>query len=302
MPPAAGHQPTFGRGRQVSARRRNRRRAEGGERRRPIGRGKPAERRGIEGITVERFGRRPLEIGVGEQAGKRRLVERACARQRPILVDRPAQVALGPVVEQRIARTGVERQDFVLFRPDPGQVAHPAEVEHGERFLQIRGEGGVIERRERRALPALGHVPAAKVADHVQTRLGGEQRAVAQLARQARFGRVQDGLAVESGNGDLARGHPRLFEKRLDRGRVAQRELALDCLHRAAFAQGAAQARAEGRIVGQAERRARLDEPRTVAADKGGVDTVKRGAAHQAERPAAGMIGHESRLVRTGRL
>ena len=86
-----------------------------------------------------------------------------------------------PVVDQRVARPGVEGEDVVRSVADPGHVADAAKVQHRERLRQPGGERGVIERRERRPLPAGRDVGAAEVADDVDPGQPREQRAVADL-------------------------------------------------------------------------------------------------------------------------
>ena len=62
----------------------------------------------------------------------------------------------------------------------------------------------MVDRRERRALPALEHVVGPKVVDHINAGALGKLRAIAQLHGQAPFGTVQYRLAVEPDHVDVA--------------------------------------------------------------------------------------------------
>jgi hypothetical protein len=75
----------------------------------------------------------------------------------------------------------------------------------------------VKHRHHRRALPARGDVGATHVIDHGNAEPRGERGTVAELHRDSAVGTVQDGLAVESDDGDRARGHAVRGEKGLGR-------------------------------------------------------------------------------------
>ena len=97
---------------------------------------------------------------------QRRLIDRAGGRQGAARVVIRAVVGAHPVVEQGAARAGVEGADLAVVA-EPGQVGDAADVEDGERPLEAAGQGGVVERRQGRALAAGGEVAAAEIRDHV---------------------------------------------------------------------------------------------------------------------------------------
>ena len=63
-------------------------------------------------------------------------------REATVEIGRGAGMSVYPIVDQRVARSGVEGEDLHLL-PDPGDVRDTADVEHGDRLRQGRGEGRV---------------------------------------------------------------------------------------------------------------------------------------------------------------
>ena len=94
----------------------------------------------------------------------------------------------GPVSKARISSGSVA---------DPGHIADAAEVQHRERLPQTGGERGVVQRRERRPLPAGGDIGAAEIADDIDPGQPRQQRAVADLPGAALLGTVQDRVPME---------------------------------------------------------------------------------------------------------
>ena len=102
-------------------------------------------------------------------------------RQGAVEIGRPPGMAPHPIVDQRVARPGVEGENLVRSVADPGHVADPAEVQHRERLRQTGGQRGVVQRRQRRPLPAGGDIGAAEIADDIDPGQPRQQRAVADL-------------------------------------------------------------------------------------------------------------------------
>ena len=113
------------------------------------------------------------------------------------------------VVDQRIAGAGVEG-DQIGIAVDKGHVGDAAEIEHadGMRALKQAHQGAMEDRHDRRALPAGGDIGGPEVIDHRNPQPGGERRPIAELDREAAFGPVQNGLAVETDHADRTRRHP----------------------------------------------------------------------------------------------
>ena len=108
-----------------------------------------------------------------------------------------AGMAPDPIVDQRVSRPGIERQDLVIAGPDPRDIADPAEIEHGDRLRQIGGQGGMVERRQGRSLPARRHIGAAEIGDDVDAGEARERGSIADLPSAALGRAVQDRVAVE---------------------------------------------------------------------------------------------------------
>src|SRR5258705_461288 len=91
-------------------------------------------------------------------------------------------------VDHPVAGPGVEGADLVPARPE-GAVGPPADVHHRQRRRQLRGLGArqVVDRRQRRALPARGRVGRAEVERHRPPAEPRQHRPVAQLHRAARL-------------------------------------------------------------------------------------------------------------------
>ena len=152
-----------------------------GERRRAVCRAEIVRGRGAEIVAVERFRRAAGEIRLRRESARhappRPCPARASAPSRSAAC---AGMAPHPVVDRRVARAGIEGED-VAAGADPGDVADPAEIEHGDRLVQAGGERGMVERRERRPLAARRDIGAAEIGDDIDAGQPGEQRAVADL-------------------------------------------------------------------------------------------------------------------------
>jgi tyrosyl-tRNA synthetase len=272
----------------MGQRERDRRRGDRREGRRAIGRAEPVRAKSDEIVAVERFGRRAGEERMGAEPDDERLVDLTLAREPAVAVDRLARVVEEPVVEEGVPGPGVEGEELVLARPDPGDVGDAADIEDGDGFLETRGERGVEDRRERRPFAARRDVGRAEIGDDGETGLRCKERAVADLPGAALFRPVQDGVAVKADEVDgaeimgVAQGSDRLG---MDEG-----ERALDLGDRPGAAEHAADRGAQRCRVGTRQGRAGLDMIAAVGDDESGVDAVHRGAAHQPDR--APQLGH----------
>ena len=150
-------------------------------------------------------------------------------------------------------------------------------------------------RHDRRPLPAGRDVGGAEIVDHRDAEPRRQRAAVAELHGHAAVRPVQDGLAVEAHDRDLARRHAVRRQERLDRlgvhvghellgvgedlrplGAVGQAEIA-------AGRDGAAHHRALLLAVGPVAGRPDPVDGLAVGVEQRHVDAVIGGAAHQAD-------------------
>jgi hypothetical protein len=137
-------------------------------------------------VAVQRLGRRGREIGVAQHAAQHRLVHPPGGGQAAAVVEAAGAPGLDQQVDHAVAGAGVEGGDLAA-RADEGDVGHAADVEHGQRRLQPRGlgPGQVVDRGQRRALPAGRHIRRAEVVGHRDAGLLRQPRPVAELHRAA---------------------------------------------------------------------------------------------------------------------
>ena len=151
----------------------------------------------------------------------------------------------------------------------------------------------MIDRRQRRALPAGSAIGGAQVVDHVEPREPRQTCPIADLNRQPPLGRMQHGVAMKADDADCRRVEPMLPQELRNGLRMALGQPALDLT----------QAAGPGVPVGEAARR--LDRPHQrgpelpvigkrvrrpsqsgvlpVRVDQRHVDAVHGRAAHQAD-------------------
>ena len=124
--------------------------------------------------TVERFRRGLLEEGVRDEARQHVAVNGARHGKLRVAVHRLAGVQQRPIVEKAVARPGIEC-DQPLGRPfrNEGHVRDAADIDESGRQGQPRaqGQGAVIDRNQRRALPAILHIGGAEIVDHRNAKL-----------------------------------------------------------------------------------------------------------------------------------
>jgi hypothetical protein len=141
----------------------------------------------------------------------------------------------------------------------------------------------LIERHQRRALPACGHVGRPEIADDGDAGQFGKPCPIADLPGAALVGRVIDGVTVEPDQVDLSGGKTRRLQQALHRRGMPLGQFGFDLCNRSLAAQTAAQPFAKTGIVGQGQKGAGLDLVMPIGANKGGVDAVERGSTHQAQ-------------------
>ena len=219
-----------------------------------------------------------------------RAIDLAGSGERAVAVEAQAGAPHAPIVDRPVARPGVERQQRAVGA-DPGHVADAADIHHGERPRQLARERRMIDRHQRRPLPARFHVGDAQVADHLHAGRARQRSAVADLPGEAAFGAMGDRLAVEAHDIDRRQrraAFPRPALHGVDMG-IGHRPLGR-CRRFVGLL------RAEGRPdspphivgIGHGQEGAERDHALAVGFDQGDVDAVDRGAAHEAKGTQAG--------------
>jgi len=121
-------------------------------------------------------------------------------------------VALRPVVEQHVARAGVETQRAAVGAQQ-AEVGEAAKVEHGHIGVGHGEHRAVKRRHQRRALAAGGHVAAAEVGDHGNAAALGEQRRRPQLHGIAQIGAVTHRLPMRADRGHVRSAQPAALQQ-----------------------------------------------------------------------------------------
>ena len=125
---------------------------------------------------------------------------------RPSLSKRWPIDAVHEIVEQRVAGPGVAGNQGIAV--DIGDVGDAADIEHDDRpfALQRLRERAVIDRHERRALPAGGDVGGAEIVHDRNMDRPRQRSGIADLHRHLLGGTVQHGLAMEADDVDVLAG------------------------------------------------------------------------------------------------
>lgn len=100
-----------------------------------------------------------------------------------------------PGIEQDIAWAAVEAR-YGCIGLDQAEVAETADIQYRPVAGALAKQCFMKRRHQRCALAAGGHIAAAEIADHGDTRQLGEQRRVADLYGKAPSWLVADGLAM----------------------------------------------------------------------------------------------------------
>ena len=145
----------------------------------------------------------------------------------------------------------------------------------------------MIDRHQRRALPARRDVGAAQVVHHPHAERPRERGAVADLPGEVLFRPMRDGLAVEAHDVERRRAPRRSSrDQRLHRVDMRLGHRPLGGGRRLVGLLGA-ESRADQAAhivgIGNGEDRAERGDPLAVGLDQRHIDAVDRGPAHQAE-------------------
>ena len=198
MPAAAADQPLARRRREMPDRSGDRGGGHLGQGRGAVRERETLRHRIAEIVAVERFRRRAREIRMLQKPRDMRFrdpARPAPARRRNRLPGR-----YGAAPNRRSAHCPARcRRRGCRRGPSPIQVTLPTppRFSTASGFAQRGGERGVVERRERRPLPAGGDIGAAEIADDIDPGQSRQQRAVADLPGAA---------LARAGAGSCARG------------------------------------------------------------------------------------------------
>ena len=167
---------------------------------------------------------------------------------------------------------------------DPGHVGDAADVENGERARQTMGECAMEDRDKRRPLATGSDVIAAKIGNDFDIAMFCKAFPIADLPGSALIGAMQDRMAVEADQVDLA-ALP-ILPKRRDgfSMEVSQFALNLGYEGRRTAAQDRSEPLPKFRTIGDCQRRSGGDVIETIGFEISGIDPVKGCAAHQSDR------------------
>ena len=271
---------------------RHRRRGKGGQRRGPVRRRQPADRLYGEVVAIQRLGRRCIEPWIVEQRVQHGRLHPPARRQRAIRIEAGAGFRLHPAIDQAVGRAGVER-DQPAVRSHPGDVRHPAQVQHRHRQGQPGGECRVIDRQQRRALPARRDIGRTKVPNRGDARRIRQRGAVADLPCPAAIGPVGHRLPVKADHPNIVGRHPGIAQQLLHRQHMGAHDQVTGRHHRRArprLVEGQRQHRGLGQLrarrvgIGLAPGRDRPHLSLAIGFDQRGIDPVERGPGHQTDR------------------
>ena len=268
---------------------------ESGQGRRTVFRAEPLDRIEAEIPAIQGFGRVQAEEGMVGELSQMIRRHRTRRSQLAAFIIGLAGMDFAPGVDQSIGRTGI-KSDRVGITGQPGHIRNPTQVQHGQGTDQAfaGSEGRMIERRERSALPALGHILAAEVGNHRNPGRIGQGLAIPDLAGPALpdrcRGAVEDRLAMKADQVDLIRRQAGRVEqfgdefgmtggqhgfgggkvRRLTGKTPVQGRIDRSLQHGAVL-----------RRIGDRLARPETDFRHPVGLDQGGIDPVQGRAAHQ---------------------
>ena len=196
------------------------------------------------------------------------------------------------IIQQGVSRPGIAGHQVPVGR-DPSDVGDAADVDDHDRAGQaaLGDERAMIDRHQRRPLPAGGDIGGAEIEDHRQAEPLRQRRAVADLHRQPPLGCMEHGLAMEADEIDgragvflpqpldnLAMGRG---DHRLGLGERARPGVSVG--QRPGVGERPAEHGALILAVGPEEARAETGDRLAVRFQQRRVDAVHGGAAHQSE-------------------
>ena len=180
-----------------------------------------------------------------------------------------------------------------LLAVDERDVGDAAEIEHADRLRPVKHphHGAMIDRHQRRPLPAGGDIGGAEIVDHRNAEPARQRGAVAELHREVAIRLVQHGLAVETDNRNVGGGQAVRREIGFDRlgmhrgqKRLGLRQRLRPLIALAEVAGGGdrpPQHRPLGVAIGAVAGRAEPTDAFPVGIEERDVHPVIGGAAHQ---------------------
>ena len=117
-----------------------------------------------------------------------------------VFIKRPACVLSHPIIDQGIARAGVEGDQLTVCS-DISYIGYATDID--KRHRQVFCQSAVIGRNQGCTLPARRHIRSAHIVNHLDACCLGQSHTVAQLHREVLFRAVQNGLAVKANNIDI---------------------------------------------------------------------------------------------------
>ena len=281
---------------------RHRGRGEGRQRRRAILQRKAAHRLDRKGFAVDTLGRRQIEPGVGQHRGQNCPVHLPPRRAGPAFIIGRVALRLHPIVNEAARHAGVKR-DQRAVQPDDGDVGDPAQIEDRGGLGQPIGQRAVIDRQQRRALPACNDIGLAQVGDHRDAERPGQPRAIANLPGPAALRPVGDRMAVKADHADILRDmaaapqqvghclHMAFGQLRLD---GCNQRFEARPLHRHRALARFGQAQAKALVIGHGVKFQRRNCALPIRFDERGVNAVARCAGHEAD--GQGRLRHKGKI------
>ena len=248
----------------------------------------------IHPVQVELFaagtlGRWQREPGIVQQPRQQRLVDPAAGGEGAIGVERGAEVALAPAIEQRIGRTGVETAQAAVAGQQ-AQVGDTAQVEHRPVLAAAAEHRQVEGRHQRRTVPAGGHVAAAEVGHRGDAGQFGDAVGITDLPGEggAGGGTMADGLPVRADRPHLRTRDAGPFQQAIGGGGEGDADLGVQLPERVQRRRFGALSQRYQRVAGPDLPVEGMPVHEPAAAfhrelHQCGVDAVGAGAGHQAE-------------------
>lgn len=120
-------------------------------------------------IPVKRFGRLRIKKRMRHQLRQHIGIDLARGGGFAVFIKFLSGLGEHPVIDQGIAGAGIKSQQAAIRR-DIGHIGHAADIQKAAGFVPLRGQGAVIDGRQRRALPARLDVAGSKIIHNLHTR------------------------------------------------------------------------------------------------------------------------------------
>ncbi len=163
---------------------------------------------------------------IGQQRLQQGRIDAPTGGKCTIGIERRAVMALTPAVQQRIGRAGIESPHRAIAR-NQGQVADPAQIEHGAVFVACAQHGQMEGGHQGRALATGSHIATSEIGHRGNAGVLGNSAGIADLPgeRRARVGPVADGLPMRADRANLATLHAAVADQLIGRRRERQPHL-----------------------------------------------------------------------------